>query len=472
MGTNIKSKFNLRSIYSGKTLSLVSLLFMIILIVSPFTSVFNGVSPFASAAASDTVVDTAADLVAAVNNAPDKTSYVIALGTTITLSGTLEIPADKIITLVNEGDSKMRLIGADGASTITVRRDAKLTLDGIIVTHASGDRGSGVTVLGGGALVMTAGEIFNNTAAEAGGVRNSGDFRLSGGKIYNNTVSGHGGGVYNDDTFAMSGGEISGNTARYGGGVYHVGSSFRMSGGLISLNTATDGGGVYNDKDFTLSGGTIFKNTASNGGGVYNYINEFKMIGGAIANNTVNFDGGGVYLYFANFTMTDGQIANNTAGRNGGGIGISNVVCLENIDISSNAVFSNNLASAAFNRASVDDEVYREHIGSRVTWTSPFTQGYNNYDISYTRGTTVDVDTIDPSPTASPTNRPTASPSSSPRPTTSGGSSEKGTGGIDWRIVVIVLAIVIGILVAVLIFYLPKREAKHIEEDLNDFTVV
>jgi hypothetical protein len=474
MGTNIKSKFNLRSIYNGKTLSLVSLLFMIILIVSPFTSVFNGVSPFASAATYDKLADTAADLVDAIDKAPDGSSYVIALGMDITLTGTLEIPANKIITLISDSDSKFfKLVGANGESTITVRRDAQLTLAGIIVIHAVDARGSGVTVLGGGTLTMTNGEIFNNTATDAGGVRNWGVFKLSGGKIYNNTASSHGGGVYNDGTFTLSGGEISGNTARYGGGVYNTGESFKMNGGLISLNAATDGGGVYNDKDFSLSGGRIFRNTVTgNGGGVYGYYNEFKMTDGDIANNTASFDGGGVYLYFANFSMTGGRIANNTAGRNGGGIGISNIVCLEDIDISNNAVFSNNSASAAYDRASDDDELYRVHIGSRVTWTSPFTQGYNNYDISYTRGKQIEGTNPEPSPSASPTSSPTSRPSSSPSPTTPSGSGKDKDTGFDWRIVVIVLAIVIGILVAVLIFYLPKREAKHIEEDLNDFTVV
>jgi hypothetical protein len=194
------------------------------------------------------------------------------------------------------------------------------------------------------------------------------------------------------------------------------------------------------------------------------------MTDGDIANNSAAFDGGGVYLNFANLTMTGGRIANNTADRNGGAIGIPNIVCLERIDISGSAAFSNNLASAAYDRDSSDDEVYKEHIGNRVTWTSPFTQGYNNYDISYTKGTSIDVDT---DPTTPPTSTPTITPSRSPSPTPSGGNSNNtGNDGLDWRVVVIVLALVIGVIVAVLIFYLPRREAKHIEEDLSDFTVV
>ncbi|MCL2691536.1 MAG: autotransporter adhesin family protein [Candidatus Bathyarchaeota archaeon] len=469
MNANIKSKFNSHSIHSRKAISFVSLLFMTILLVSPLVSVFTNVSPFASAAP-DKVVGTANELIDAVANAPDGSSYTIALDMDITLTDTLEIPADKDITLVSDSDSKFfKLIGADGKSTITVMRDGELTLAGIIVVHEVNAIGTGVIVNGGGTLTMTSGEIFNNTATSAGGVRNWGTFKLSGGKIYNNTVTGSGGGVYNDGTFTLSGGEISGNTAKYGAGVYNNGESFKMTGGRISLNIATEGGGVYSDKDFTLSGGMIFNNTAtSNGGGVYNYYNEFKMQGGEIANNTAALDGGGVYIHFANFTMTDGKISNNTANRNGGGIGMSNSACLEDIDISSSAAFSNNRASAAYDRAESDDELYRKHIGSKVTWTSPFEQGYNNYDISYTKGTQIDVDDG-----SKPTTSPTSTPTNTPRPPTpSDNGSKPESDGFDWRIVVIVLAIVIALLVAALIFYLPKREAKHIEEDLNDFTVV
>jgi LPXTG-motif cell wall-anchored protein len=31
--------------------------------------------------------------------------------------------------------------------------------------------------------------------------------------------------------------------------------------------------------------------------------------------------------------------------------------------------------------------MYNSCVGSRVTWSSPFTQGYNNYDISYINDT-------------------------------------------------------------------------------------
>jgi hypothetical protein len=37
----------------------------------------------------------------------------------------------------------------------------------------------------------------------------------------------------------------------------------------------------------------------------------------------------------------------------------------------------------------LNDALYEKQIGHSVTWTTPFTQGFNNYDISYTSNTKV-----------------------------------------------------------------------------------
>jgi uncharacterized repeat protein (TIGR02543 family) len=88
------------------------------------------------------------------------------------------------------------------------------------------------------------------------------------------------------------------------------------------------------------------------------------------------------------FTMSGGTIANNVASINGGGIWVTNTNAaadFKKLIVEKDAVFSGNSASEAYSRDSAHDEVYNAQIkGTR--WTSPFTQGYNNYDISYTAG--------------------------------------------------------------------------------------
>ena len=524
---NIKLKFDSHRLDGKKTLVFVSLLFMVALVSSSLVSVYSGVSPFALGDPDSKVKD-AAELETAITNAPDGEPCVIAITNHIILEKTIVIPAGKNITLVSDKDSGFyKLSGADGKVTVTVESGAELVLAGIIVTHVDNARGTGVEV--NGKLTMTDGEIFNNNVTtNSGGVYNNGDFKLTGGAIYNNTATNDGGGIYNDGNFDMTGGTISGNSAKYGGGVYNNGESFTMSGGEIYNNKASaDGGGIYNDKSFTMSGGKVYRNIAENGGGVYVYACEFKLSGGEISNNTANInggglytngnftlsnnglifnnvanrygggvyndavtnrdgvfimsggivanntatDGGGMYIYSGSFEMTNGRIANNTATRNGGGIGVPSRGGLERLEIFSSAIFSNNVASAAYNRSSSDDDLYRSTIGNSVTWTGSFKQGYNNYDIYYVWGSEVDVD--DPTTSTSPSPSASSSPTSTVRPTYTANPTKPPTTSdwFDWRIIVI-LALIIGLVVAVLVFYIPRRGAKQIEEDLGDFTVV
>ena len=189
------------------------------------------------------------------------------------------------------------------------------------ITHGGNGKGAGVLV-GRSATDATAGKntaefnmyggaIFNNypwkasgeNAASASGVLiGGGTFNMYGGKITGNGLTDEeslGGGVFvaNQGSFLMSGGEISGNHATEGGGVfvggsygYHdfsasAGGTFTMSGGKITGNSGT-GGGVYvssgSDTSFTVSGSAqITGNTGSNV-----YLGEYNG-----KSNTIKVDG-------------------------------------------------------------------------------------------------------------------------------------------------------------------------------------
>jgi hypothetical protein len=167
--------------------------------------------------------------------------------------------------------------------------------------------------------------------------------------------------------------------------------------------------------------------------------------------------------------MTSGKISSNTA-RNGGGIGVSSLDGLAYVYVYNDAVFSSNRASTSYERSSYHDELYNSRIGNAVTWTSPFKQGYNNYDIYYVWGDEIGG----PGPSKSPS--PSDSTSSPPSPSKSPGATP--TEPPTWiptniLRIVIVLALVVGFVVALLVFYLPRRAgAKPAEEDLSDFTIV
>lgn len=279
-------------------------------------------------------VKTEAELRVAVSDATEPTT--IMLSDDIALTGSLDISANKDITLTSNREEFFKLIGADNASTIVINDGGLLTLAGIRVTHDTGFIGRGVTV-SGGKLVLSDGEITGNNGVFGGGVYVFyGSVSMSGGTITNNTVSAegqtesanmaqsannmqHSGGMHH------SGDMSSDSVVGAGGGVY-VGYDgfFSMSGGAIANNTAAlDGGGIYVDTagSFSMSGeGVIANNTATrHGGGAYANTGSFRIAGSAvIANNKATHRGGGVNMNAGPFSMGGGVIANNTAGTGGG----------------------------------------------------------------------------------------------------------------------------------------------------------
>ena len=273
-------------------------------------------------------------------------------------------------------------------------------------TDLPGSMGGGVFVTYPGYIELSGGEISNNAAVYGGGVAVWwSHFRMSGGSIatnkaaYNSTA-GIGGGVYLcDSSFDMSGGMITHNlAASAGGGAYLARSSFILSDGQISNNTANDsGGGIFQySGTFSVIGGAISYNTAvrGGGGGVCNHEGQFSLNGGEISGNTAVL-GGGVYLGGDGgyIELLDGMILDNVASNNGGGVWVTNtdtVADFERLYVSEPVTFSGNRAKAAYSRDIMHDTVYGNQIKG-TQWSAFLTQGYNNYDISYTSGVSLGV---------------------------------------------------------------------------------
>ncbi|MCL2256772.1 MAG: hypothetical protein FWC14_01000 [Candidatus Bathyarchaeota archaeon] len=344
---------------------------------------------------------------------------VITLNKDLTLKDPLVINNGKNITLTSNSDNAFfKLFFVTNPRAITVNTGGVLILDGVIITRDSNSIGSGVTVSLGGTFIMIDGEISGHTAPTAGGgVFNAGTFSMLGGVITKNTAGMHGGGVANSGTFTMSGGVISDNFApERGGGVDNYGGAgivFEMSGGVITNNEAYKGGGVYHhsqgsfnlsakgvisnniadigggvcmDGNFDMNGGEISGNVARNqGGGLYNGYGIFLLTDGKIFDNTAAQEGGGLYTENGEFRLSGGKILGNAAGTDGGGVWIA-TKNFGKLYVYNGVEFKNNRASVAYNRLDGHAALYHRQIGNRVTWTDPFTQGYNNYDISYTRG--------------------------------------------------------------------------------------
>jgi len=267
------------------------------------------------------------------------------------------------------------------------------------------NEGGGVVIFGvGTTFVMHGGTISNNTVSAHGGgvrVRGGASFIMHGGLITGNeqleySASFGGGGVSINGSlseFRMYGGRIYNNTGHYGGGIrVHNGLLYLSAANLrsppmVHYNTAlANGGGVHfnnnpadvaHDPTGIFDGVRILNNHADNdGGGVqigYAYLVHIKgetiisgntadrsgggvnlvharsnlvMDNGAITNNTAQYDGGGIRIGNPNAAVRInlGMITNNTAHRHGGGIWAINYT---NLHTSANTVFSRNRASVA-----------------------------------------------------------------------------------------------------------------------------
>lgn len=282
------------------------------------------------------------------------------------------------------------------------------------IYHNSSRYGGGVMIgvnTSYGNMIMEGGEIYENRATDGwgGGIDMVGPLVMSGGKIHHNFAQVGGGGVSNRTDgalggFKLTGGEITDNeTPQFGGGVnnYYLEVRLYMSGGLIARNTAGEaGGGINNNATSEISGGIISHNTAPLGGGIcdskytslgplQNYPGTLHMTGGLVAHNLAEISGGGVFhVPTATQAIIGGsaQIIGNEA-PNGGGACATD---LANLYVEADVIFSENRANVAYDRSPADDALYYTHIQG-THWTSPFTQGYNNYDICYQRGTPIGV---------------------------------------------------------------------------------
>ena len=338
----------------------------------------------------------------AYNNAPFSGGGVYIFGGSFVMSG--GVISDNAVTNYS---------GSSGGVFIYV---GSFVMSGGVISDNSG---SGVYI-NVGSFVMSGGVISDNYGG--GVILAASPFVMSGGVISGNTV---GGGVRfhgSSCSFNMLGGEILDNTAVYGAGVAISAGSFVMSGGVISNNTARfvsdgyystffgSGGGVFiSDSSFVMSGGVISNNNAisggiygtgsfGSGGGVFISAGSFVMDGGIISNNTASFDGdtsyvsgsagsgGGMYISSgSSISLRNCEISGNTASGNGGGVWVTDSTTnLDKLTVDDNTVFSDNSASVAYNRDPTHDTIYDAYVrGSGLIWSTPFMQGYNNYDLSY-----------------------------------------------------------------------------------------
>ncbi|MDE6666778.1 MAG: MBG domain-containing protein [Clostridia bacterium] len=245
---------------------------------------------------------------------------------------------------VNGGVITENETGFGGGAIYLKESILNLTNGSIVANKSLTSHSAGGIEIARSTVIMTGGEIINNTAHFGAGVYNSsGNFIMNGGEISGNKAvynsDSYGGGVYvtgSAAVFTMNGGKISNNAANKNcGGVYLNSGTVEMNSGEISGNEAAYSGGVYiSSGTFTMNGGKISDHTITSGdmsgGGVRVNGGTFIMNDGEINNNTSTTSGGGVYIGSGTFTLNGGKITGNTAnstGSGGGGVHANGGTC-------------------------------------------------------------------------------------------------------------------------------------------------
>ena len=343
----------------------------------------------------------------------------------------IRIPEDANIAFRSANDGVTRSIIVNGGSNanitvsaFSVRPGATLTLDGVNVQRGNSPN-TGIYAIDA-TVFMEGGSI---TGFPTGvNINTNTTFIMSGGSIHGNrgnAGTGHGVRVRGNSTFILNNGIITNNNV----GVTVTDSVFNMHDGSISGNGGGAVGGVninnsvsnWYSSTFNMHGGTIFGNDGRDVGGISASATNVTIFDGIIANNIGDVVGGirftnGTLNAPSHFTIHNGTISNNIGNQAGGlftsgghnpSLFIGTIperhfwATGVEIAIGQNVIFSGNRAGVARERNPQNSYSNQPHIRVHATeWTTPFTCGFNNFDIRYGGGQIVDwsapVATVNP----------------------------------------------------------------------------
>ena len=317
----------------------------------------------------------------------DSNSLVIAAGSTLNISDNAVVNLQSGLSLGIYGNLNI----AGGIATVAgqvliTEYSTVIMTDGTFESNMITIIGSVTNmILSGGTYkgtIMVNGELeLSGTASIEKGamggvlVDANGIFKMSGGRISNNSSFNFGGGVTllsPTAKFIMKSGEITGNrttSATGGGGVRVNDGTFTMTGGMISNNEAPMGGGVSFDgsESLELKDATI---NANIGGGIYVNGADLILDNMLIIGNETNGAGGGIYIIDGDLVIQNNTIiSHNLSHGSGGGIAsLEGIVEIDNSTISNNRVAHNGggIYLASNIKAHITDSTIRNNEAAAV----------------------------------------------------------------------------------------------------------
>jgi predicted outer membrane repeat protein len=236
------------------------------------------------------------------------------------------------------------------------------------------------------AVTSAAGALLTGATSE---LNISGSAAISG-----NHSSGNGGGisVLTGTATISDSAEVSNNAAdASGGGIANLSGTLDITddASILDNYSGDDGAGVYSAAPTSLSGNVTIQGNATehNGGGIaVGGSTRLAVAGATLTNNTANNDGGAVHVgESAELRAIDTVFRENRAGGDGGAIFAAGKAF--KTLTTDGVAFTDNSAIEGHEWELDGDEVSRQHERNIIntSYTTPFTNAYNNYDISYSR---------------------------------------------------------------------------------------
>lgn len=214
-------------------------------------------------------------------------------------------------------------LSADGTSTAELQDcsfQSNLAVNG-------GGISSAATTLSG--LVLTGGEISENSATGYGGGLDLKSGTLTRVTIADNFAQKGGGGIYETaGVFQFDQLQLQGNeSAANGGGASLAPSSpSQLTASIVAKNTAASGAGIVLSTSLTIDSSELRANVASgSGGGLYQTgaSGVLDCTRCKVLENRSSSNGGGISVTGGTLRMTNSVVANNRSNSSGGGLAIS-----------------------------------------------------------------------------------------------------------------------------------------------------
>ena len=283
----------------------------------------------------------------------------------IETSGTCTL-ADAI-TAANTDEAAGECPAGDGADTVTLSGNVRLSRALPLVTSNMTIEGGGFTISGNGrthiigvnnrgTLTINEVTITNGRAGWGGAIGNFGKLTITNSTVTRNSAE-QGGAIGNDGALTIRNSTIDNNMAEDDGGAIYI-----DNGTLTIINTRVnnnnlastygDGGAIYNDNGtLTITDSTFNNNSAGDDGGVI-YSGSTKktnIASSAFIRNSAGDRGGAIFIIYGEHTLTDSTFNGNSADGNGGAIYNWEDLIITNSTFSNNSTDGN--GGAIYNRS-------------------------------------------------------------------------------------------------------------------------